>query len=197
MTNYTDVPQVNALYQEQQQVQTAISHIDNGGTLTAFTIAPPAPPPYDPANSVPPPLSPTMQMDVRIINIGTVTPETMTALRAQLVERDGEITQNLTDLGVGPQPPPVTDPPSNTVAPVVTQVDPNLVCDTGTWDNSPSSYSYQWVKDGTPIVGPTLQTYPIAFADVGSTVTCTVTATNAIGTSASPPSNGVVVVAPA
>jgi hypothetical protein len=194
VTNYTDVPQINALYQEQQQVQTAIGHIDNGGMLTAFTIAPPPPPPYDPMNPTPPPM---MQMDVRIINIGTVAPETMAALRAQLVERDGEITQNLTDLGVGPQPAPITDPPSNTVAPVVTQVDPNLVCDTGTWDGEPSSYSYQWVKDGTPIVGPTSSTYPIAFADVGATIACIVTATNALGSTEGPTSNGVVVVAPA
>ena len=195
MTNYTDVPQVNMLYQEQQQVQMGIAHIDNGGTLTAFTIAPPPPPPYDPAN--PTPAGVMMQMDVRIINIGTVAPETMAALRAQLVERDSEITQSLTDLGVGPQPPPITDPPSNTVAPVVTQVDPNLVCDTGTWDNSPSSYSYEWTKDGATIVGPTGSTYAIAFADVGATIACIVTATNAIGSTKGPSSNGVVVTAPA
>lgn len=195
MTNYNDVPQVNTLYQEQQQIQMAISHIDDGGTLTAFTIAPPAPPPYDPANPTPP--SQTMMMDVRIMTIGTVAPETMSALRAQLVERDGEIAQSLTDLGVGPQPPPVTDPPSNTTAPVVEQDDPNLICDTGTWDGEPSSYSYQWLRDGTPIIGPTTATYPIAFADVGTTISCTVSATNAIGTTQGPPSNGVVVIAPA
>jgi hypothetical protein len=117
VTDYSDIPQVNQLYIEQQQVETAISLIDNGGTLTAFTISPPPPPPpYDPMNPVPP--SP-MMMDVRITNIGTVAPETLTALRAQLVERDNEITAELTSLGVTTTPPSrsLTPPPKGNLPP--------------------------------------------------------------------------------
>lgn len=43
----------------------------------------------------------------------------------------------------------ITDPPVNTVAPAVTgtaQVGQTLSCTTGTWDNSPSGYTYQWQR---------------------------------------------------
>ena len=99
MTQYSDVPQVNDLYIEQEQVQAAITLIDSGGTLTAFTLSPPPLPPFDPDNPPPPPL-----MTVRIVYGGTVQQSTMDAVRAQLVTRSGEINDELASLGVTSSP---------------------------------------------------------------------------------------------
>jgi hypothetical protein len=49
MTEYSDVPQVNALYQESENVNTAIAMIDAGGTMTNFTVGPARPPEIAPA----------------------------------------------------------------------------------------------------------------------------------------------------
>ncbi len=74
--------------------------------------------------------------------------------------------------------------PSNSVAPAITgnaYVGSTLTCSTGTWLNTPiSGYSYQW-KRGVTNVGTDQNTYVPVTGDIGSTITCTVTATNAIG----------------
>lgn len=62
-----------------------------------------------------------------------------------------------------------------------------LSCSTGTWSGSPS-FAYQWLRDGTAIA--TSQQYTVMSADVGHSLTCRVTATNA-GGSASANSNAV------
>ena len=65
----------------------------------------------------------------------------------------------------------------------------------GNWEGcADPSYAYQWQLDGTDITGGTA-TLPVVAADAGKTATCVVTATNASGTTAAPPSNGVVVAA--
>src|SRR5205085_678414 len=57
----------------------------------------------------------------------------------------------------------------------------------GCWDNSPTSFSYSWLRCGqsgttcTPIAGATTQTYSLAAADVGHTIVALVTAKNAAG----------------
>lgn len=74
-------------------------------------------------------------------------------------------------------------PPGNTVAPAVTGnaiEGQTLSCTTGTWSNSPTSYAYQW-KRGATNVGTGSATYVLVAADIGSTMTCTVTATNSEG----------------
>lgn len=74
--------------------------------------------------------------------------------------------------------------PSNTVAPAITgntrdtQV---LTVSTGTWTNSPTSYSYQWKRNGTTNIGTNANTYTCVTADIGYSIKCTVTATNGIG----------------
>ena len=77
--------------------------------------------------------------------------------------------------------------PVNTVAPVVsgTAIVGNTLSTTnGTWVNSPTSYSYQWQRNGTTnIGGATSSTYVLTSADVGSTINCRVTATNSVGSS--------------
>jgi hypothetical protein len=74
--------------------------------------------------------------------------------------------------------------PSNTVAPAITGTTTEgqtLTTTHGTWTNSPTGYTYQWNRDGTPISSATASTYTPVNADVGTTITCDVTATNSFG----------------
>jgi len=74
--------------------------------------------------------------------------------------------------------------PANTVLPAITgstSVGSTLTCSQGTWTNSPTGYTYQWLRAGTNISGATSSTYVVASADQGFTLTCTVTASNASG----------------
>ena len=74
--------------------------------------------------------------------------------------------------------------PANTVAPVAsgtTTVDRELSVTDGTWTNTPLSYTYQWYRDGSPIGGATDNSYTLVTADIGATIYCIVTATNASG----------------
>lgn len=94
---------------------------------------------------------------------------------------------------------PVTPPPVNTVAPVAsgTVVIGNVLSTTdGTWDNVPTSFTYQWQRDGVDIGGATANTYTVVSADIGpgtagigTGIRCRVTASNAGGSSAPAASN--------
>ena len=82
--------------------------------------------------------------------------------------------------------------PVNTVAPVIsgaTTLGSVLTATTGTWNNSPSSFAYQW-KRGATNVGTNANTYTLVMADSAAVMTCVVTATNAVG-SASATSNSI------
>jgi len=84
-------------------------------------------------------------------------------------------------------------PPVNTVAPAITGTTTEgqtLTCSTGTWSNSPASYTYQWKDDGVAISGAVASTYVLTASEVGATITCTVTAYND-GGSASATATGV------
>lgn len=73
--------------------------------------------------------------------------------------------------------------PVNTVVPVVsgtTTVGSTLTTTNGTWTNSPTGFSYQW-KSGGVNVGTNQNTYVPVLADVGNTILCVVTASNASG----------------
>lgn len=75
-------------------------------------------------------------------------------------------------------------PPVNTVLPAVTGsaiTGQTLTCSQGTWVNSPSGYAYQWKRNGVAISGQTATTKLLVMADEGQAITCTVTATNADG----------------
>jgi hypothetical protein len=79
---------------------------------------------------------------------------------------------------------PATPVPVNSVAPAISgtaQVGQTLTVSNGTWSNTPTSYAYQWKRAGTNISGATAQTYVPVTADVGNTLTCAVTASNAGG----------------
>jgi hypothetical protein len=61
----------------------------------------------------------------------------------------------------------------------------------GNWTGSPSSYAYQWKRDGATNLG-TASNYTLVSADIGGhLITCVVTATNATGSQAAPPSNAI------
>ena len=74
--------------------------------------------------------------------------------------------------------------PANTVPPAISgtpQVGQTLTATNGTWTNSPASFTYQWKRAGTSIGGATASTYVPVSADVGNTLTVSVTATNGSG----------------
>jgi hypothetical protein len=65
-----------------------------------------------------------------------------------------------------------------------------LTCTKGNWVGAPTSYTYQWKSGGTN-AGANSDTYVVVAGDSGKTIVCVVTATNASGSTAAPPSNGV------
>jgi hypothetical protein len=82
--------------------------------------------------------------------------------------------------------------PVNSEVPLVTQSGTTLSATMGIWEGEPTSYSYAWQLDGTA-AGSDAATYEVQPADVGKAATCTVTATNAAGSTAAPVSNSVTV----
>ena len=85
-------------------------------------------------------------------------------------------------------PPPATPvaPPApvNTTAPTLTgtpALGQTLTCSTGTWGNSPTNFSYTWLRGGTPIAGQAGSTYVVQAADQGHAIACKVTAANVGG----------------
>ena len=77
--------------------------------------------------------------------------------------------------------------PVNTVAPAITGTAKDtqvLTVSTGTWTQSPTSYSYQWKRNGTVNIGTNANTYTCVTADIGFTIKCVVTATNGVGSTA-------------
>ena len=80
--------------------------------------------------------------------------------------------------------------PSNTAPPTTsgtTQVGSTLTASNGSWDGTPTSFTYQWLRcdaSGSGCVsipGASGQSYPAAAADVGSTLRLNVTASNSTG----------------
>ena len=67
-----------------------------------------------------------------------------------------------------------------------------LSCTTGNWTGSPTGYAYQWKSNGVN-VGSNAATYTTVVGDVGHTVGCVVTATNATGSTPAPLSNTITV----
>lgn len=85
---------------------------------------------------------------------------------------------------------PATGAPINTVRPSITGdaiVGSTLTAQTGTWTNSPTSYSYQWVQcdhfGGSCVLipGATGKTYGVRLADTFGTLRVGVTAKNSAG----------------
>jgi len=66
----------------------------------------------------------------------------------------------------------------------------------GTWDFSPTSYTYQWTKDYAPIPLADSNQYLITDDDNGYSIRCIVTAINSVGSTPEESSNAVVVGVP-
>jgi hypothetical protein len=60
-----------------------------------------------------------------------------------------------------------------------------LSCGQGSWTGNPTGFSYQWSRDGAAISGGAAASYTVQTADEGHTLTCTVTASRADGSSQS------------
>ena len=75
--------------------------------------------------------------------------------------------------------------PVNTVAPVISGTNTfgsTLTTTNGTFTGTATlTYSYQWLRGGSPIVGQTASTYVIGASDSLAAITCEVTATNSYG----------------
>ncbi len=97
------------------------------------------------------------------------------------------IIGNLIAIGVKPLVSGGGVPPSNTVAPMVggpAIVGQSLGTTNGDWTGSPTiTFTYQWYRGATPIIGATFNYYDLVEADAGNTtnITCQVTATNIFG----------------
>ena len=84
--------------------------------------------------------------------------------------------------------------PTPVTVPVVTGtpgVGNLLSSTTGAWTSAPSSYSYQWTRNGANITGATSSTYLQIGADDGTTVVSLVSAINVFGTSNPAASNAI------
>jgi hypothetical protein len=74
--------------------------------------------------------------------------------------------------------------PINSAAPVLsgsTVVGSNVSVSTGTWNNSPTSYGYQWLANSVAISNATANVFTITSSQNGSNLSCNVTATNGAG----------------
>ena len=90
----------------------------------------------------------------------------------------------------------VANAPTMTSAPVITgstNVGSVLTTSDGVWVNSPTSYTYQWMRNSVAISGAVAKTYTTIAADAGNSITCSVTATNAIGSTSSITSNSIII----
>lgn len=102
MTDYADVPQVQALYDEQVQINRALDILDNyGGTIPAYTV------------------SPTTGSALIGVQITTVDPgqSLLAGVRSSLIQRYNAINKELRDLGVTGGPPDHAGGPHAETAP--------------------------------------------------------------------------------
>ena len=90
----------------------------------------------------------------------------------------------------------VASPPGNVDVPYASaNASPPVVgtvcsCTVGNWVGTPTSYTYVWQRNGVAIGGATAATYTLVSADTGTKqIRCVVTAVNAQGSTAAPPSN--------
>jgi hypothetical protein len=132
--------------------------------------------------------------------------ETATNSEGGVTTTPSNPTTPVVDPGAPPPPPPPPPPPGvapkNTTKPEITgtaRVGEKLEISNGTWDGSPTRYTYQWKKNNTVMPSETSSGYVIDKADIGEVFTCDVTAVNESGqtTVTSDPTSKVVDAAPA
>jgi hypothetical protein len=98
----------------------------------------------------------------------------------QVYGRQGSTTSwvAVSTTGVGAPSPINTALPTISGSPTVGSV---LTCTQGSWANAPTSYAFQWEKNGAPIGGATSTTYTVQSTDTSYTITCVITANNSGG----------------
>jgi hypothetical protein len=104
-----------------------------------------------------------------------------------------------TDDAIGTATVDVVAAPASNVAPSITgtaKAGQKLSCAAGSWSGPPTDYTYQWSRDGTPIIGATSSIYVVQKLDEGTTLTCTVTASDIAGLGKPATSAGVPVPVP-
>lgn len=82
----------------------------------------------------------------------------------------------------------VVIPPTNSSPPTITGTPTSgrsLTCLPGEWANLPTAFAYQWSEDGSPIAKANAATYAVTSVDEGTTIVCTVSATNSAGSASS------------
>jgi hypothetical protein len=143
----------------------------------------------DPVNPSGPPTAPDPAGAVRAAGAPMGRATRISSLAAGIITGDP-----------GTTPPPPTGggatAPANTAVPAVTQAGDTLTCTQGTWSGEPTTYAYQWKVDGA-VVGTDAATHTVTAADAGKAASCIVTATNAHGSTAAPPSVDLVIADPA
>jgi hypothetical protein len=98
--------------------------------------------------------------------------------------------------GTPPVAPIIKDVPALTVGGTVAAtgaVGSAISVTNGNWRAVPTEYHYAWKGSNNPL-GTDVNTYTPVEADIGKQVTCVVSAVNAVGTTAAPPSNAVEIV---
>lgn len=83
----------------------------------------------------------------------------------------------------GGEPEPEPEPPTNSASPSAegsAALGTALTCHPGTWTGAPT-YAYQWLRDGSEIANETSRDHVVTIADIGHSLACRVTATNAGG----------------
>ena len=76
--------------------------------------------------------------------------------------------------------------PENTINPAISGIAKNgetLTTTNGTWDYTPTTFTYQWQNNGVNIDLATSKTYLTAYTDIGDNVRCVVTALSEQGLS--------------
>jgi hypothetical protein len=144
----------------------------------------------DPVNPSGPPTAPDPAGAVRAAGAPVGRATRISSLAAGIITGDP-----------GTAPPPggsngTASAPVNRDVPHVSQAGDTLNCTMGNWEGEPTSYGYQWKIDGA-VVGTDAATHTVTAADIGKAATCVVTATNAHGSTAAPPSNEVTITDPA
>lgn len=83
-------------------------------------------------------------------------------------------------------PPALTTPPYNITLPSIygdNTSGSTLTLIVGSWGgDDPITLTYQWLRDGSNISGEVADTYIVDVADLGTSISCVVTATNSYGT---------------
>jgi hypothetical protein len=146
----------------------------------------------DPVNPSGPPAAPDPAGAVRAAGAPVGRATRISSLAAGIITGDpGTVPPPGGSNGTGG-----TTAPVNRDVPHVSQAGDTLNCTMGNWEGEPTSYGYQWKIDGA-VVGTDAATHTVTAADVGKVATCVVTATNAHGSTAAPPSNEVTIADPA